>query len=123
MHIVVLIARILLGLIFFVFGLNGFLFFMPAPPLSGDIGNMMSAMFHSHYLWMTSGAQVICGVLLLINRYMHFAIVVLAGIIINILTLHLTMFPQGFPPAILVLILWFIVAWPQRAEFAKFFAA
>jgi putative oxidoreductase len=123
MTIVVLIARILLGLIFFVFGLNGFLFFMPAPPLSGDIGNMMSAMFHSHYLYLTAGAQVVAGALLLINRYVRFALVVLAAILANILTLHITMYPAGLPMAIVVTILWFIVAWPQRAAFKELFAA
>jgi uncharacterized membrane protein YphA (DoxX/SURF4 family) len=59
MRIVVLVARILLGLIFFVFGFNSFLFFMPAPPRGGDVGNIMQAMFHSHYIYLTAGAQLI----------------------------------------------------------------
>jgi uncharacterized membrane protein YphA (DoxX/SURF4 family) len=122
-RVVVLIARILLGLMFFVFGLNGFFFFMPAPPLSGDIGNMMQAMFHSHYLYLTAGAQVVAGALLLFNRYVRFALVVLAAVLVNILTLHITMMPSGLPMAIVVTILWFVVAWSQRAAFAELFAA
>jgi putative oxidoreductase len=47
---------------------------------------------------------------------------VLAGVLVNILTFHATMNPQGFPPALIALILWFLTAWPIRAQFAPIFA-
>ena len=65
MKIVVTIARILLGLMFFVLGLNGFLNFIPAPPMAGNSGAFLKVLVDSHYIWFTCGVQVICGALLL----------------------------------------------------------
>lgn len=118
------IARILLGLMFVVFGLNGFLLFFPPPPvLPHDVAAFTAAMFASHFVWMTAGVQVLCGLLLLANRYMLITIVVLGAVLLNIVTLHLTMYPQGLPPAILAVVLWFLTAWPLRARFAPLFTA
>ena len=63
------IARYLSGVIFLVFGLNGFLHFIPLPPPSGVAGQFMGALFVSHYLTLIFALQVIGGVLLLANRY------------------------------------------------------
>jgi len=63
-----LIARLLLGLIFLVFGLNGFLHFIPMPPPTGVAGQYFGAIFASHYWVVIFGVQVIGGLLLLINR-------------------------------------------------------
>jgi uncharacterized membrane protein YphA (DoxX/SURF4 family) len=125
MKIVALIARILLGLIFFVFGLNGFLQFIPVPPgLPPNVMTFTSLLMSTHYIYLTAGVQVIAGALLLINRYVPLAIVTLAAMIANILTLHITMFPQTlFPMPIVVLVLWFIVAWSVRPSFAGILAA
>lgn len=118
------IARVLLGLIFVVFGLNGFLLYFPPPPtLPHDVAIFTSAMYDSHFAWMTSAVQMIAGLLLLANRYMLVTLVVLAAVLVNILTLHLTMYPQGLPPAIVAAVLWFLTAWPLRARFAPLFAA
>jgi uncharacterized membrane protein YphA (DoxX/SURF4 family) len=123
MKIVTLIARILLGLMFFVFGLNGFLNFIPAPPtLPEPAGAFNTAMRVSHFTWFVSGVQVICGILLLTNQYVPLAIVTLAAVLANILVFHLTMLPMGFPLAIVTTILWVIVALPLRAHFAPLFA-
>ena len=124
MRIVVLVARILLGLMFTVFGLNGFLLFLPPPPhIPGNAGAFSGAMMASHYVYLTAGAQVLGGVLLLANQYVPLALVILAAVIVNILTFHITMWPQSLVPfPVLVTILWFIVAWPLRAHFAPLFA-
>jgi uncharacterized membrane protein YphA (DoxX/SURF4 family) len=122
MKIVHTIARILLGLSFLVFGLNGFLFFIPAPAsIPGPAGPFSQAMLVSHYTWFVSGVQVIAGILLLTNQYVPFAIVMLAAVLANILVFHLTMLPMGFPLAIVTTVLWFVVAWPLRAHFAPLF--
>lgn len=123
MKIATLIARILLGLAFLVFGLNGFLFFFPPPPtLPEPAAAFNTAMMVSHYMWFTSGVQVICGILLLTNQYVPLAIVTLAAVLANILVFHLTMLPMGLPLAIATAILWVIVALPLRAHFAPLFA-
>ena len=82
------IARFLGGVIFLVFGLNGFLNFIPLPPPGGIAGQFMGALYASHYLWVIFAFQVIAGVLLLANRYVPLAVAVLAPVIVNILTFH-----------------------------------
>lgn len=123
MKIASLIARLLLGLMFFVFGLNGFLNFIPAPAsIPGPAGAFNGAMQATHYTWFVSGVQVIAGAMLLTNQYVPLAIVTLAAVLANILVFHLTMLPMGFPLAIVATVLWVIVALPLRSHFAPLFA-
>jgi len=123
MKIVSMIARILLGVIFTVFGLNGFLHFIPSPAFPpGYLLDFFTAIVGSGFYVMIFGVQLICGLLLLTNLYVPLAVVALAGVLLNILTFHATMNPQGFPPAIVATILWFLTAWPIRAQFAPIFA-
>src|ERR1700682_5453782 len=110
MKIVSLIARIRLGLIFLVFGLNGFLHFIPMPPPTGVAGQFFGAIFASHYWTVIFGLQVLGGVLLLVNRYVPLALVILGPAIVNILFFHLLMAPAGLPLALVVVILWGIIA-------------
>src|SRR5258708_26886541 len=65
------IARYLAGVIFLVFGLNGFLNFIPLPPPGGIAGQFMRALYSSHYLWVIFAFQDIAAVLMLVNRYVH----------------------------------------------------
>ena len=74
MKIVAIIARILLGLMFLVFGLNPFLKFLPMPPLEGAWGQFLGALVVSHYVWFVGAVQVISGALFLIGRYVPLAI-------------------------------------------------
>ena len=55
------VSRFLLGLIFLIFGLNGFLHFIPMPPPSGVAGQFFGALFVSNYLVPIFGLQVISG--------------------------------------------------------------
>ena len=121
MKIFVVVVRILLGLIFFVFGLNGFLNFIPAPPMAGTAGAFIGALISSHYVWLVSGTQLVAGVLLLINRFVPLALAMLAPMIANILAYHATMQPSGFPLAIFTTLLWVIVVWRYRAHFTSLF--
>src|SRR5229473_7274196 len=82
------IARYLAGVIFLVFGLNGFLNFIPLPPPGGIAGQFMGALYASHYLMVIFAFQVIAAVLLLVNRYVPLAVAVLAPVIVNILVFH-----------------------------------
>jgi putative oxidoreductase len=115
------IARYLAGVIFLVFGLNGFLNFIPLPPPGGIAGVFMGALYASHYLWVIFAFQVIAGVLLLINRYVPLAVAVLAPVIVNILTFHALMAPSGLPLAAFVAILWGIIFIDVRPAFAGLF--
>jgi len=119
MKIITVIARFLLGLIFLVFGLNGFLHFIPAPPPpSGTAGQFVGALFVSNYLVVVFLLQIIPAVLLLMNRYVPLALTLLAPIIANILLFHILMAPSGLALAIVVTVLWIVVFLSVRSAFA-----
>jgi putative oxidoreductase len=117
------IARYLAGVIFLVFGLNGFLHFIPLPPPSGVAGQFMGALFVSHYLTLIFALQVIGGFLLLVNRYVPLALAILAPVIVNILSFHALMAPSGLPLALFVTVLWALVFVHVRTAFAALFQA
>ena len=119
MKILTIIARILLGLIFVFFGSNGFLHFLPMPPLpQGVTGEYLHAFFASGYVYVISGFQVAGGLLLLIGRFVPLGLTILAAIIVNIWVFHLLMAPEGLPPAVVVTILELFLVWSYRASFA-----
>jgi putative oxidoreductase len=95
MKIAVLIARILLGLIFLVFGLNIYFMFIPQPPPQGDAGAIAGLMFLHHWFHFYGLLYVIGGVLLLVGRYVPVGLVLLGPILVNILVFHLTLAPAG----------------------------
>src|ERR1700741_930778 len=99
MKIITNVSRFLLGFIFLVFGLNGFLHFIPMPPPAGVAGQFMGALFVSHFYVVIFGAQVIGGALLLANRFVPLGLTILAPVIVNILAFHITMAPAGLPLA------------------------
>ena len=115
------IARYLAGGIFLVFGLNGFLHFIPLPPPAGVAGQFMGALFVSHYLTLIFGLQVIAGVLLLANRFVPLALAILAPVIANILAFHALMAPNGLPLALFVTVLWALIFVDVRPAFVGLF--
>jgi putative oxidoreductase len=123
MKIITLIARILLGLVFLVFGLNGFLNFLHGQLPPGTAGVFLGALISSHYVYLVAGTQVIAGVFLLVNRYVPLALALLAAVIANIIVFHLTMSPERSQPAVIVAILWVILACKHRGSFAALFAS
>ena len=122
MKIVTLIARLLLGLIFVVFGLNGFLNFLSMGPMpSGLAGQFIGALAQSHYFWVVAALQVAGGALLLVNRFVPLALVLLGPVIVNIILYHVFLNPSGAPLAIVVVILWGIVFYSYRQYFSSIF--
>jgi putative oxidoreductase len=121
MKIAVLIARILLGLLFLVFGLNGFFHFIPMPPPTGLAGQYMGALFVSHYLVVVFLLQVVGGALLLAGRYIPLALLLLGPVLVNIVLFHSFMAPEGLPVALFATVLWLIVFVGVRKAFAGVF--
>src|SRR6201997_298902 len=121
MKIASLIARLLLGLIFVVFGLNGFLHFIKAPMPTGLAGQFVTAIFMSGYWVVIFGVQVISGALFLVNRFVPLALVLIGPVIVNILALHGLMKAPGLPMAIVVALLWAIVAIRNKQHLAGIF--
>lgn len=118
MKIATLIARILLGLLFLVFGLNGFLHFIPMQPPTGLAGQYMGALFLSHYLVVVFVLEAVGGLLLLINRYVPLALVLLGPVIVNIVLFHACLAPAGLPIALFAVVLWLVVFAGVRGAFA-----
>src|SRR5258706_12356944 len=109
MKIVTLIASLLLGLMFFVLGLNGFLNFLSMGPMpSGLAGQFVGALVLSHYFWVVAALQVAGGALLLVNRFVPLALVLLGPVIVNIISYHVFLNPSGAVPAVGVSILWVV---------------
>ena len=123
MKIAALIARNLLGLMFLVFGMNGFLHFLPQPPATGLAGQYLGALSTSHYFMPVFLLQFIGGVLLLANRFVPIALVLLGPVIVNILLYHILMAPAGLPPGMIALALWLLTFYSVRSAFAGVFAA
>ena len=123
MKILTHVSRFLLGLIFLVFGLNGFLHFIPMAPPSGIAGQVLGSMFVTKYLLFVFAIQLFGGVLLLINRYVPIALTILGPIIVNILLFHGLMDPAGLGLAFFVTILWGVVLVSVRSAFAGIFQA
>src|SRR5215470_5925925 len=121
MRLTSVIARYLAGAIFLVMGLNGFLHFIPFPPPSGVAAQFMGALYVSHYLFVIFAFQVTAGVLLLVNRYVPLALALLAPVIVNILTFHVLMAPNGLPLALFVAALWAVIFIDVRPAFSGLF--
>jgi putative oxidoreductase len=122
MKIVTVIARILLGLAFVVFGSNAFLHFIPAPPIPQSLaGDYIRVFFASGYVYVIGAMQIIGGLLLLIGRFVPLGLTILGAIIFNILAFHALMAPEGFPPAIVVTVLELFLVWQYRSAFAGIF--
>src|SRR5437899_8918094 len=106
MKILTIIARILLGLVFVVFGSNFFLNFIPMPPpppgLAGDYFKVFAA---SGYMYVVGAMQLLSGLLLLIGRFVPLALTILAAMIFNILVFHILMNTEGLRMAIVVAVL------------------
>ena len=118
MKIATIIARVLLGLMFVVFGSNAFLHFIPMPPMPGPAGDFLGSMNATGYLKAVAALQVIGGALVLVGRYVPLGLTVLGPIIVNIVFFHLFMERSGLPMAAIVAALSLFLLWRYRAAFA-----
>src|SRR5580700_1813211 len=119
------IARILMGLAFFVFGLNGFFHFIPQPKDAMPEGVMalMGGFMKSGYMMpLIFGTQTLVGVLLLINCFVPLALALIAPVIVNIIAFHVFLMPSTIAPGIVVLVLEIYLAWSYRRVFAPMLA-
>lgn len=118
MRVAATISRYFLGFIFFVFGLNGFLHFIPQPPMPPSLAlQFMTVMVASHYFVVVFLVQLIGGILLLVNRFVPLALTLLGSVIVNILNFHILMNPGGIGPVLLATILWIVVFLSVRPAF------
>ncbi|HZQ41629.1 MAG TPA: DoxX family protein [Acidobacteriaceae bacterium] len=105
MRYVILGARILEGLVFLIFGLNGLLHFYNPPPPTGDALTWFGVMVTHHWMNFVAVIQLVGALLLLVGRFVPLALTLLAPVIVNILLYHALLWPHGYALAILVLVL------------------
>ena len=118
------IARVVLGLVFFVFGLNGFLHFLPQPPMSGPPADFAGALFATGYMFpLIKGTEVAAGLLLIANRYVPLALAVLAPVLVNIIAFHAFLAPAGLVLPLVLLGLELYLARSYRDAFAPMLRA
>jgi putative oxidoreductase len=123
MKIVSVISRYLLGLIFTVFGLNGFLNFIHQPPPANPLAmQFFVAISSSHFAAFFFAVQLIGGLLLLSGFFVPLALTLLAAELYNILAFHLTLAP-GAAPALVACVLWVLVFLQYQESFKGIFAA
>jgi len=123
-RIVTAIVRVLLGLLFLLFGLNGFLNFIPMPKdIPPEIMNVMGALMKAGYMNVVSGAELLIAVMLLTNRFVPLALALLAPIVVGILTYHLAMDRATIGPGIVVLAMELYLAWAYRGAFRPMLCA
>ncbi len=123
MKIAVLIARILLGLVFLIFGLNNLHPFMPMQTMPGDAGTLTTILFIHGWITFHGILYVIAGVLLLVGRYVPVALVILGPIIVNILLFHFTLAPTGYTPGLICALLEIFLIWAYWPAFRGIFTA
>jgi uncharacterized membrane protein YphA (DoxX/SURF4 family) len=112
------IARYLLGLIFTVFGLNGFLNFIHQPPPANPLAlQFLIAVSSSHFAAFFFALQVLGGLLMLSGYFVPLALTILAAELYNILAFHLTLAPASIPPALVASVLWVLVFFEYRKSF------
>jgi uncharacterized membrane protein YphA (DoxX/SURF4 family) len=113
-----MIARLLLGLAFVVFGLNGFFNFLPVPPMPDRAMGFMGALMATGYMMpMVKGLEVLCGLLFLFNRFTALAVLLIAPNVVNIFLFHFFLAPEGLIVAIAILALTLITAWAHRSAY------
>ena len=119
MKVATIIARVLLGLMFVVFGSNIFFHFIPMPPQKPSLATDFSkALMESNYMYVVGFLQVAGGLLILIGRYVPLGLTLLGPVIVNILLFHIFLEPTGLPIAIVVAVLALFLLWRNRTNFA-----
>lgn len=118
------VARILLGLPLTVFGLNGFLNFIPQPEveLPERATAFVGALVASGYMMpLIAGTHLLVGLLLLANRAVPLALVVFAPFMVHSVAFHFFLERSGLPMAFVFLAFELYLAWVYRASFRTLF--
>jgi len=117
-----MVVRILLGLMVLVFGLNKFLQFMPMPPMSQEAGEFMSALVNSGYLLMVVAiVEIVTGILLLLNRFVPLALVILFPVLLNAFLFHLFLDLAGIGGAAFAIVMNSYLFFVHKESYSELF--
>ncbi len=122
MKIAVTISRILLGLIFFIFGLNGFFQFLPQPQMGEEASKFMMGLASTGYFFpFLKFFETLSGILLLSGYFVPLALIFLSPIVLNILMFHIFLDPGGLLVAIVLVLLMIFLGYSYREYFKCLF--
>lgn len=98
-----IVLQALLGLVFFVFGLNGFIEFLPMPELEGGAAAYMGGLAAAGFFFpVLKIVELVGGLLLLLRLFSPLALVLLAPVVVQILLFHLFLDAAGLPMALVL---------------------
>jgi uncharacterized membrane protein YphA (DoxX/SURF4 family) len=120
MKFAVIGARVLLGLIFAVFGLHGLfqLNFIPAPEMNEAAGSFMGTLAGTGYfMTVVKLVESVSGLMILTGRFLPLGLILLAPVSINILLFHSFLDPAGLGMAIFIVAMQLFLAWTYRDSF------
>ena len=116
------VARVLLGLIYLVFGLNFFLHFLPNSAPQGKAASFVTGLFQSDYFFpFMKAVEVVAGLLLILRFYVPLLLVILMPISLNILLFHIFLAPSGIGFSVLIIALQLFLAWQYRDSYKGLF--
>jgi putative oxidoreductase len=123
MKYVIVIVRVLLGLVFVIFGSNAFLKFMgPPPEMPGQAGAFMTALMSTGYMHVIAVLQILGGLCLLLGaRFVPLGLTLLGPVIVNIVLFHVFLEPHGLWIGITVAALALFLLWIYRFKFPAIF--
>ncbi len=114
-------SRITLGFIFLVAGINGYFVIFHLEPFIQTSPEAMALFEFQYLLVFVKSLEVICGFLLVINRFIPLALTLLAPIIANILLLHIFLDHSLLLLAGLLVILHIFMVFCYRKNFIGIF--
>jgi len=118
------IARLLLGLIFTVFGANMWFHFIPIPPPpAGFAHDFMTAIYASHYLDVVKVLEVTGGLLLLSGRFTNLALTLVGPVVVNIALYHFFLVKGGYEMPVVLGVLSFVALSGRKDYLRTLFAA
>lgn len=112
-------ARVLLGLVFVVFGLNGFFHFIEPPEMNEAAGALFGALVGTGYFMVVVKlVEVVAGLMILAGRFLPLGLVLLAPVTVHILLFHIFLDPSGLIMAVVIIVAQLFLAWAYRDSFS-----
>jgi uncharacterized membrane protein YphA (DoxX/SURF4 family) len=124
MKIAMIIVRSLMGLLFIFAAVTLLFGLITPPPMEGPMKTFNEGLAASGYfLMLLKITELVCGILLLVGRFVPLALVILAPIIVNIFFVHLFLDRTGLPVAIFLVLGSIFLAYYYRSSFAGLLSA
>ncbi len=111
------ISRVLLGLMFVVFGFDGLFHFFPMPPMPEPANAVIAVLISYHLFFAVKVLEIVAGLLLLSGRFVPLALCLLAPVLFNIVWFDMHLAPEALPVAVILVGLHGVLTWQHRQQF------